>query len=152
MSWYELLLTLHILGAALYLGSVVAITVLGYRTLAAGEASFARFSAESGWWASKAHPAAAGVIVLAGVLMVLDADLSFGDAWISLGLAGWLVAGFIGGGIVGRAAERLGAGIAERGGFDDGLRPLATKLLLWSRIEAAVLVAVIAVMVAKPDW
>jgi hypothetical protein len=150
MSWYELLLTLHVLGAGLYLGSVVAITVLSYRALATDPPAFGPFAGFAGWWASKAHPAAAGVILVAGILMVLDADLSFGEAWISIGLGGWLVLGAVGGGLVGSAGQRLGAAITERGGYTDELRPLASRLLLWSRIEAALLVAVIAVMVAKP--
>jgi hypothetical protein len=150
MSWYELLLTFHVLGAGLYLGSLVAITVLGHRALATDPSSYGTFSAQAGWWAAKAHPAAAGVILLAGVLMVLDADLSFGDAWISIGLGGWLVLGAIGGGVVGKAAGELGESIAQRGGYRDELRPLASRVLLWSRIEAALLVALIAIMVAKP--
>src|SRR5688572_23147365 len=88
MSWYELLLTLHILAAGLYFGSVIAITVLGHRALASDPPSFGPVLSHAGWWASKAHPAAATVILIAGILMVIDADLSFGDAWISLGLAG----------------------------------------------------------------
>ena len=150
MSWYELLLTLHILGAAVYLGSLIAVTALSYRALATD--GYAWFSGQSGWWASKAHPAAAGVILIAGILMVLDADLSFGETWISLGLGGWLVLGAIGGGVVGARAAKLGESIEREGGYTEAARPLAAQILLWSRIEAGLLVAVIAVMVAKPDW
>ena len=152
MSWYELLLTLHILAAGLYLGSVIAITMLGFRALASDPPGFGPVVNHAGWWASKAHPAAAAVILIAGVLMILDADLSFGDAWISLGLAGWLLAGVFGGALAGPAAVKLGAAMGERGGYADELRPLASRFLLFSRIEAGILVAVIAVMVAKPEW
>ena len=40
----------------------------------------------------------------------------------------------------------------ERGGYTDEPRPLAERMLLWSRIEPALLVVVITIMVAKPDW
>jgi uncharacterized membrane protein len=152
MSWYELLLTLHILGAALYLGSVVAITVMGHRALATDGPTYGSYSALAGWWTSKAHPAAAVVILIAGILMVIDADLSFGETWISLGLAGWLILGFIGGGMVGATGAKLGELAERQGGFTDEARPLASRMLLWSRIEAALLVLVITIMVAKPDW
>ena len=150
MSWYELLLTLHILAAGLYFGSVIAITVLGYRALASDPPSFGPVLNHAGWWASKAHPAAATVILIAGILMVLDADLSFGDAWITLGLAGWLLAGVFGGALAGPAAVKLGEAMGERGSYTDELRPLASRFLLFSRIEAALLVAIIAIMVTKP--
>lgn len=152
MSWYELLLTLHILGAGLYLGSLITVTVFGYRALATGGASFGWFQAQAGSWAGKAHPAAAVVILVAGILMVIDGDLSFGETWISLALVGWLILGAIGGGVVGSTAGKLGAVIEERGGYTEEARPLAERMLLWSRIETALLVLVIAIMVAKPDW
>lgn len=152
MSWYELLLTLHILGAGLYLGSLVTVTVFGYRALATGGSSFGWFTAQAGSWAGKAHPAAATVILIAGILMVIDADLSFGETWISLALAGWLILGAIGGGIVGSIAGKLGAAMEERGGLTEETRPLAERMLLWSRIETALLVLVITIMVTKPDW
>ena len=41
--------------------------------------------------------------------------------------------------------------MARHGGYTDEALPLATRMLLYSRIEAAVLVFVIAIMVAKPD-
>lgn len=152
MSWYELLLTLHILGAGLYLGSLATFTVIGHRALATDRATFGWFQGAGGSWAAKAHPAAATVILIAGILMVIDADLSFGETWITLALVGWLVLGAIGGGIVGSTAGKLGAGMEERGGFVDEHRPLAERMLLWSRIELALLVVVITIMVAKPDW
>ena len=150
MSWYELLLTLHILAAALYLGSVLAITMMSFRALASDPPTFGPVINHAGWWASKAHPAAATVILVAGILMVLDADLSFGDAWISIGLGGWLLTGLVGGALAGPAAVKMGEAMGERGGYSAELRPLASRFLLFSRIEAALLVAIIAVMVTKP--
>ena len=150
MSWYELLLTLHILAAALYFGSVIAITVLSYRALSSDPPSFGPTINHAGWWASKAHPAAASVILVAGILMIIDADLSFGDTWIVLGLAGWLLAGLFGGGLAGPAAVKLGEAMGERGGYTAELKPLASRFLLFSRIEAGLLVAIIAIMVSKP--
>ena len=152
MSWYELLLTLHILGAGLYLGSLATFTVVGHRALATGGSSFGWFQSTGGSWAAKAHPAAAAVILIAGILMVIDADLSFGETWVSLALAGWLILGAIGGGIVGSAAGKLGAAIEANSGYTDAERPLAERMLTWSRIELALLIVVITIMVAKPDW
>ena len=150
MSWYELLLTLHILAAALWFGSGIAITVMGYRALASDPPTFGPVALHAGWWAGRAHPAAAVVILIAGILMVIDADLSFGEAWISIALAGWVILMALGGAAVGPASTKLATAIQERGGYSDELRPLASRVLLFSRIETAILVIVIADMVAKP--
>lgn len=150
MSWYELLLVLHIAAVALWFGSGLAITVMGYRALATDPPSFGPVALNAGWWAGRAHPAAGGTILVAGILMVLDADRSFGDAWIIIGLAGWVVLSAIGGAVIGKTSDELVKNIREGGGFTAEMRPLASRLLLASRIESALLFLIIVDMVTKP--
>ena len=151
MSWYELLLTLHILGAALWFGSGLAITVISLRLLAAEPDTFGSFSLNAGWWAGRAHPAAALVILLAGFGMVADADLSLGEAWISIALAGWIVLMALGGAGISRTGTELTKAYERSGGaLTAEVRGIADRLLLFTRIETAILVVIIAVMVAKP--
>jgi uncharacterized membrane protein len=148
MSWYELLLTVHILAVALWFGSGLAITVVSYRLIAARDAALAPFVVNAGWWAGRAHPAASVVIILAGFGMVADADLSLGETWIVLGLVGWVLVGALGGRFIGPTAERLAE--AAAGGVTEQVRPTADRLLLFMRIEAGLLAVLIAIMVAKP--
>ena len=150
MSWYELLLTIHIAAVGLWLGSGITIATLGSRALAVDPPSFGPLALQAGWWAGRAHPGAAVVILIAGILMVIDADLSFGDAWISIAIGGWIVLMALSGGVIGRASTQLMEGIQERGGYTADLRPVASRLLLSSRVESVLLVLVIADMVAKP--
>ena len=150
MSWYELLLTIHIAAVGLWLGSGIAITVIGSRALAVDPPSFGPLALHAGWWAGRAHPAAGAVILVAGILMVIDADLSFGEAWISIALGGWIVVMGLSGGIIGPTSTRLMDAIRERGGYTGDLRPTASRLLRASRLETALLVLIIADMVAKP--
>jgi hypothetical protein len=147
MSWYELLLTLHIVAAGLYLGSGIAIWVLSQRLLAVDPAAFGTFAKQAGWWASKAHPGASVVLILAGFAMIADADIDF-DTWVILGLIGWFVLGAIGGGGVGNAGKALEAAIERQDG--DAVIASANRLLLFSRLETAVLILVIVDMVDKP--
>jgi uncharacterized membrane protein len=151
VSWYELLLTLHVLGAALWFGSGLAITVVSLRLLAAQPAAFGPFSDSAGWWAGRAHPAAAVVILLAGFGMVADADLSLGEPWISVALGGWVVLLALGGAGISRTGRLLSEAYERSGGSLTGeVRALADRLLLFTRIESAILVLIIADMVAKP--
>jgi hypothetical protein len=151
VSWYELLLTLHILAAALWFGSGIAITVFSLRLLAVEPGAFGAFSAASGWWAARAHPAAALVILLAGIGMVIDADLSFGELWIVLALIGWLALSAVGGALINPAGKRLTEAYERSGGvLTDDVRPHASRLLTVIRIETVVLILVITDMVVKP--
>jgi Predicted integral membrane protein (DUF2269) len=149
MSWYELLLTLHIAAAALWFGSGIAITVIGYRALAADPPSFGPVAAHANWWASKAHPGSSVVILVVGILMALDADL-FGEAWVWIGIGLWVALAAIGGAVIGKTSGELATGIAQGGSFTTEMRPAASRLLLASRVESAILFVAIVVMVAKP--
>ena len=151
MSWYELLLFLHVLAMATWFGSGLAILVMGTRALKTGGAPFGTFAINAGWWAGRAHPAAGVVLLLTGFGMVGDADLSLGETWILLALIGLVVAFGIGGALIGRSSDALSKQLEAGGGaLTAEQRPLAEKVLLYSRIELVVLVLVIADMVAKP--
>lgn len=151
MTWYELLLSLHILSAALWFGSSLAITVISYRLLASGNgAGFAGFVPAAGWWAGRAHPVAGVVLLVTAGLMIADANLDF-ELWIILALVGWFIAGGLGGSLIGPRAKALEEDLAANGGtLTDTSRAIADKLLLATRLELAILALVIVDMVVKP--
>ena len=150
MDWYELLKTLHILAIATWFGSGLAITVIGIRALAEGRQPFSTFAMHAGWWAGKAHPAAGLVLLLTGFAMIADADISIGETWIVIALVGLVAAMGLGGALVGRTSDDLMKRIKADGGMDDETTADARRLLLYTRLELAILVLVIADMVAKP--
>jgi hypothetical protein len=150
MSWYELLLTVHILAVALWFGSGMAITVISYRLLSTRDLAYAPFLSSAAWWAGRAHPIASVVLLLAGFGMIGDSEfIGFGDLWIILGLVGWVVLGAMGGRFIGPTAENLAESAA--GGVTEAIRPTANRLLTYMRVEAGLLALLIAIMVAKPD-
>lgn len=152
MSWYELLLFLHILAMATWFGSGLAITVVAFRLLGVGRDAFASFVVPAGWWAGRAHPAAGVVLLLTGFGLIGDSDAyAFGDTWVWLGLIGLVVAFGIGGALIGRTADTMVKRIQEGGeGATADVEGQARQLLLYTRIELVLLILVIADMVAKP--
>lgn len=149
MSWYELLLSLHILAMATWFGSSLAITAMGFMSLKTGPESFGTFMLPATKWAGKAHPAAGVVLLLTGFAMVADADYSF-DAWLILAVVGLVVAMGIGGGLIGRTADGLVKRMEAGSMTAEELTTGARQLLLYTRIELVILVLVIVDMVAKP--
>ena len=151
MTWYELLMSLHIMGVALWFGSGLAIATMGYTALAAGRDAFAAVTVHAGRWASRAHPAAGVVILLTGFGMVADADIPVGDTWVLLGLIGLVVVFGLGGALIGKTSDELTKRIEAGGGaMTPELVPLAERLLLFPRIESALLALLIVDMVVKP--
>ena len=152
MSWYELLQFLHVLAIATWFGSALAIMVLATRSVGVGGMPFGTFALNAGWWAGRAHPAAGVILLLTGFGMVAEGDLSMGELWLTLALIGLVVAMGIGGALIGRTASDLEKRITGNGGaMPEDARPIADRLILYARIELAVLVLVIADMVAKPS-
>jgi uncharacterized membrane protein len=151
LSLYELLLTLHVLAMATWFGSGLAVTAMGLRSLKAGIGPFSAFSVQATAWAGRAHPAAGVVILLTGIGMVLDAGYSFGDTWILIALVGIFAAMGVGGGLIERTSSALAESVAAGGGtLPETERPVAQRLLLYTRIELAILAIVIVDMVVKP--
>ncbi|HEX8122217.1 MAG TPA: hypothetical protein VF549_13230 [Solirubrobacteraceae bacterium] len=151
MSWYELLKSLHVLAIATWFGSGIALTVLGYRSLAAGAGPYGSFVVNAAWWASRAHPTAGVVALLTGFGMVADADYSMGDTWLWLGLLGLVVSMGIGGALIGRTADGIVKSVEGAGGaLPEAQRPAVGRLLLYVRIELAIVALVVFDMVAKP--
>ncbi len=151
MSWYELLLFLHILAMATWFGSGLAIMVLATRAQKVEGQAFGTFAINAGWWAGRAHPAAGVVLLLTGFGMVAEADLDLGETWLILALIGLIVAFGIGGALIGRTSTELSKALEANGGnYTSEHRDLANQAILYSRMELAVLVLVIADMVAKP--
>ena len=151
MDWRELLLFLHILAMATWFGSGLAIMVLATRALSAGGTAFGTFALNAGWWAGRAHPAAGVILLLTGFGMLAEADIDFGQTWVILGLIGLLVGFAVGGALIGRTAGQLEKSLQGSGGsLTEEQRPIAERVVLYSRLELVVLVLVIADMVAKP--
>ena len=151
VTLYELLLTLHVLAIATWFGSGLAITVMGIRALKAGTGPFSAVAVNATEWAGRAHPAAGVLLLLTGIGMVADADISLGEPWIIIALAGLVAAMGVGGGLIGRTSVGLVESIAGNGGtLPEAERPAAERLLLYTRIESVILVLVIIDMVAKP--
>ena len=149
MSWYELLLSLHILSIATWFGSSAAITAMGFMSLKTGPEAFGTFSLPATKWAGRAHPAAGVLLLLTGFAMVADADWDF-ETWLILGLIGLVVAMGIGGALIGRTAEGMVKRIEAGSMTAEELSTDARRLLLYTRIELVILVLVIVDMVAKP--
>lgn len=150
MSLYELLLSLHVLAIATWLGSGLAITVIGLRTLGDGVEHFAAWAPSAGWWAGRAHPAAGVLLLLTGFGMVLEADLSLGEPWILVALVGLVAAMGLGGAVIGPTSDRLTKTIEAGGGSAADVRVAAERLLLFTRVEIVIIALVAVDMVVKP--
>ena len=140
---YELLLTLHLLGAITWVGGSIALSILG-----------ARFSGpdrnivtpQFNWYGATVMTGGAFVVLLAGIGLILEVDgYDFTDPWVLVGFAGWLVSAIIGGAFLGRLAKQVEAATdpAERERITDQLMKVA-------RLDTLIIVLVVIDMAVKP--
>ena len=140
---FELLLTLHLLGAVTWVGGSIALAILGTRFAGAERGMVTpHFS----WYGSTVLTGAAFVVLLAGIGLVLEVDgYDFSDAWVGIGIAGWVLSAILGGALLGPLGKKLDAAT------DDAERTaLIDRIMTIARIDTLLVVLIVIDMAVKP--
>ena|SRR5688572_32930294 len=150
MSYYEVLLFLHIAAAAVWLGSAFLLQMLVFRAGQAGDAPLLRgIASNSGWMAQRIFIPASLAVLIVGILLTIEGPWSFGDLWIVLGLAGYAFSFLVGILFIEPEGKRVAAAMAA--GDQAGGAFHVNRINTVSRIELVVLYLVVAVMALKPN-
>ena len=149
MSYYEILLFLHIAAAAIWLGSGFFLQMLVFRAEKVDDGPLLQgVASNSGWFAQRIFIPSSLLVLILGILLTIEGPWSFGDLWIVLGLAGYATSFLVG--ILflepegKRIAAAMQAGDTSRAGFH--VRRINTV----SRMELVVLYLVLGAMALKP--
>jgi uncharacterized membrane protein len=153
MTWYELLLFIHIGAAIVWIGAGLLSLMLATRyDRDSDEAAITRFIRDQEWLAMRLFVPASLTLVVFGIALVIQSDAwSFSYLWIVLGLVGYaatFVTGFF---FIRPASERIGAEMEQRGGrLTPELRVTIRKLIVTSRVDYVTFALVVFDMVVKP--
>ena len=149
MSYYEILLFLHIAASVVWLGSAFFLQMLVFRAGATGDGGLMQgVASNSGWMAQRIFiPASLSVLVL-GILLTIEGPWSFGDLWIVLGLVGYAMSFLIG--ILFLEPEGKRIHKAMEAGDHEAAAFRIRRINAVSRIELTVLYLVVAAMALKP--
>jgi uncharacterized membrane protein len=149
MSYYEVILFLHIAAAIVWLGSGFFLQMLVFRAGKTGDGGLMQgVASNSGWMAQRIFIPASLAVLILGILLTIEGPWSFGDLWIVLGLAGYAFSFLVGIGFIEpegkRIAKAMQAGDGARGAIH------VKRINTVSRLELVVLYLVVWVMVLKP--
>lgn len=147
---YKLLLFGHLLSVVALVGSSIGSHVLAVRARAAGPARTAAFMDDVEWLGRRLQAPAAALVLAFGIWLGASQGFRFADAWLVLGLVGFAVCFVLVAGYLGPATARVRQLIAQRGADDPAVPAGVRRVLTVSRIELAVLVAIMLDMVVKP--
>jgi hypothetical protein len=153
MTWYELLLFIHVAGSIVWIGAGFLSLVLATTyDRESDEAAIKRFLHDQEWLAMKLFVPASLVVVVMGIALVIESDAwTFDYLWIVLGLIGYaatFVTGFF---LIRPASERVGAEMERQGGrLTPELRATIRKLIVTARVDYVTFALVVLDMVVKP--
>jgi uncharacterized membrane protein len=151
----DLLVTLHVLAAVLWVGGAVTLHILMRRALALPDrrAQHERFT-ELEWVGERFYPAFSILLVIAGILLVTrdEGGWEFEQTFVQIGLTGWIISFLIGIGFYGREGKRR-AGIVEAEGADSpAVAASFRRTAMVNSFELLILLIVVVDMTTKPGW
>jgi uncharacterized membrane protein len=149
VSYYEVLLFLHIAAAVVWLGAGFFLQMLTFRAESSNDGGLKQgIASNSGWMAQRIFIPSSLVVLVVGILLTIEGPWSFGDLWIVLGLVGYAVSFLIGILYLEPEGKRIGAAMAA--GDHGRAAFLIRRINAVSWIELTVLYLVVAAMVLKP--
>ncbi len=151
MTWYTFFKSLHVAAAAIWFGGALMIQAFAFRIIRTNDARrMAEFAKDSEVVGMRVFIPATWVLLLAAIGLMLNADLSWGQNWIVLGLIAWAVSFVVGAGFLGPAGGRIAKIIESEGPESPAAQFRIARILLVSRLELVILLTVIVNMVVKP--
>ena len=147
---YNVLKFLHVVAVIVAVGGVVALSVINTRLGREGDREvLASVGRQSVFYGRAVITPAAVVILIAGIIMVLRAGISFGAFWISWGFIGIVGFALLGGVVVNRAGAELAALAPTTKPDDPRVMALQRRLTVATLVNLLLLLSVVWVMVFK---
>jgi hypothetical protein len=147
LVYRNIVLTLHIAGAAAWLGANLVQLVLTPRFARWGGETAARWADAAGALTRTYYNAAGGILGVTGVLLVMHGGWSWTAGFVLLGIATLVVGGVLGSLEFGPLSARLAA--AARGGDEPAVQRLARRTVRSALIDTSLVVLTVFAMVSK---
>jgi uncharacterized membrane protein len=150
MTYYEVLLFIHLLGVAIWFGTGFALLVLGSRFgRASDNQGLQSLFGQADWLATRVFIPVSLTVVVAGILLVIEGPWAFDQLWVLLGLAGFAATFLTGLLVIKPHSEQIAADLA-RDGMTAGSARAIGSMFARQRIDYTVIALVVADMTFKP--
>jgi uncharacterized membrane protein len=151
MTWYTFFKSVHVIAAVIWIGGAFMIQAFAVRIMRTGDGRRqAEFAKDSEVIGMRVFIPATWVLLLAGIAMMIDFHWSWGQNWIVFGLIAFALSFVVGAGFLGPEGGRIAQIIEREGPESPTALARIRRILLISRCELVVLLAVLVNMVVKP--
>src|SRR5947209_14290700 len=151
LHWYAFFRVIHVSVAVFWVGGGVLLTILGLRAERSTDpkemATLARQAAFAG---ERLFAPAGGLVLLAGIAMMLNTNWGWGTFWVDVGLVGYAITMVTGMAVLSPLARRIDALLAEQGPEAPETQAAIQRILVVARVDVTVLLLVVLDMVTKP--
>ena len=154
MSWYELLLYVHVASAVVWVGGNFAAQFFALRALrAADPRRLAEFAADIEWIGARVFVPASLAAFGSGVWLVADAAFwGFGDDWIVIALVLFAITFLTGAFFFGPESGRISKLVADEGPSSPRAQARIRRILALTRADLVLLFLLVFDMVVKPSF
>jgi uncharacterized membrane protein len=147
---YQLLLYVHIICAVIWVGGAAYAQLLAVRVNRSPDPSeLPHLARHIEYLGTRVFLPAAVLLFVAGAAMTLQA-WSFGQTWIAISVALWVLSAVVGAVYLGPRVKRAGELFEAEGPTSQEGRELINRLFLVSRLELVGFALIIALMTFKP--
>lgn len=151
MSYYEILLFVHVLAAIVWLGGGFALQLLVLRAERTDDPILIKKLAENaGWLAQRLFIPSSLAVLVFGILLTIEGPWGFGDLWVVLGLAGYAASFLTGILFLEPEGKRIDEAITAHGPGSPQAAHHIKRINTVQRMEIVILFLVVAVMTLKP--
>ena len=146
-----MLKTLHVLAAAIWVGTAVQQQIAAARARATNDQQrMVEFIDDAEFYGKRLFAPVSMVTAVLGLLMVFVGWPNFNDLWVLIGIGLWIVTVAVGAGFLTPESGRIRALVLEKGLQDETVQARINRITMVTRVDALILVAVVADMVIKP--
>lgn len=151
MSFYTVLLFVHVLAAATWFGGGIMIYIIAERAVKSDDpARIGNLLDDAEFLGKRFFGPASGITLLGGIWLVFQGDWGFDHVFILGGIVGIVVSMILGFGMIEPTAKKVGQALHAGGAITDEIRAGLKKIQTVSRIDSLILVLVIFLMTNKP--
>ena len=149
--WYALFKWLHVTGAVIWVGGGLTLTILGMRAeRSSNPVEMATIARQAAFVGERIFAPVGMLVFLMGIAMVINLHWGWGTTWIVIGLVGYVLTFLTGLVVLGPLAKRIGQLIETKGPDAAETQAAIQRILLIARVDAGVLLLVVADMILKP--
>lgn len=146
----EVLLTVHVLAAVIWVGGSVTMLAFGYYLRGRDANTRVEYTRWTEWLAPRLFAPMSIAVIIAGPLLVDETGYEFNEPWLHVGFFGWLVSFVIGVAFYPREGRKREQLIKQDGVAHASVAASVNRVLTVATVDTLIIALVVIDMTTKP--